>query len=130
MNSKVQKRLFGIPSWGLSLLAAVSSFIFLMFLGAIIGPVFPFDKDIGEVIAYLIYGIIIATACFFICRNDPNSIWYAPILCNIMGIIAAFVEPNFWITPLWILFSVGWLLSLIGAIAGAMTGRRSLSNNL
>lgn len=126
MNTKGKKGLWRIPSWGLSLLAAVLSFIFLMFLGGIIGPIFPFDKDIGEVIAYLIYGIIIAIACFFICRNNPNSIWYAPILCNIMGIIAAFVEPNFWITPLWILFSVGWLLSLMGAIGGAMVGRRSL----
>jgi hypothetical protein len=41
-----------------------------------------------------------------------------------MGIIAAIVEPNFWISALWMVICGGWVLSLIGAISGALMGRR------
>ena len=54
-----------------------------------------------------------------------KSIWYVPILCNASGIISAIVEPNFWTTSLWIVICGGWVLSLIGAISGAMVGKHS-----
>ena len=125
MKKKERKLLFGIPSWGLSLITAVLSLIFLLFLGSLLVSIEKIGEDIGELIAYISYGIIIATACFFICRHNPKSIWYAPILCNTMGIISAIVEPNFWITALWIVMCGGWLLSLIGAISGSIIGRRT-----
>jgi ABC-type iron transport system FetAB permease component len=125
MKLKEQKRMLGLPSWGLSLIVAISALMILLFLAYLLSSIFK-NENIAEGIAYIIYDIIIATACFFICRNNPKSIWYVPILCNTMGIISAIVEPNFWITPLWIVICGGWILSLAGAINGALIGKRSL----
>ena len=82
--------------------------------------------DAGELIAYIGYDIIIVVACYFICKENPKSIWYVPVIANAMGIVTAIVEPNFWITPLWMLFSSGWVLSLMAAIYGAFLGRRAI----
>ncbi len=123
MKTKEQKSLFGIPSWGLSLLTALFSMIILFFLASLLHYRMRIPENISDGIASIIYDIIIVIACFFICRHNPKSIWYVPILCNTMGIISAIVEPNFWITPmLWIFICGGWVLSLIGAISGAMVG--------
>jgi hypothetical protein len=113
--------LAGIPSWALALITAFLSF-FLLFLLA-----YPF----GEVIGYISYNIVIVIACFLICMKNPSSIWYVPIICNIVGVIAAFGEENFyWISTLWIIICGGWLLSLIASIIGAQIGRRTaISNN-
>ncbi len=116
METKEKKSFLSrIPSWVLSIITAVLSFIFLFILA----------YTVGEVIAYISYDIVIVFACFFICRENPNSVWYVPIICNAMGIIAAIVEPNFWITALWMIICGGWVLSLIGAISGALMGRRA-----
>lgn len=112
-----------IPSWGLSLITAFLSLIILMFLANVLADVAKFG-DISQLIAYICYDIVIAIACFFICRDNPKSIWYVPVLCNTAGIISAIVEPNFWITFLWIVICGGWVLSLIGAISGSIAGRR------
>ncbi len=125
MKSKEQKRLLGLPSWGLSLIVSILSLLILFFLAYLLGSIFK-NENVAEWTAYIIYDIIIATACFFICRNNPKSIWYVPILCNTMGIISAIVEPNFWITSLWIVTCGGWILSLAGAITGTLIGKRSL----
>jgi hypothetical protein len=125
MNSKGKKFLFGIPSWGLSLLTAVISLILLVFLASLFGSILPIDKHYSETIAYIIYDISIAMACFFICKNNPKGIWYVPILCNTIGIISAIVEPNFWITSLWIVMCFGWILSIIGSIIGAGIGKKT-----
>ena len=112
--------LAGISSLALSVITAFLSF-FLLFLIA-----YPF----GEVIGYLSYDIVIVTACFFICKMNPSSIWYVPIICNIVGVIAAFGEENFyWISTLWIIICGGWVLSLIVSIIGARIGRRTVISN-
>ena len=113
-----------IPSWGLSLLTAFLSLILLFILAALLDSILKINENMSEWIAYIIYDIIIALACFFICRQNPKSIWYVPLLCNTMGIWAAIVEPNFWISFLWIVICGGWVLSLIGAISGTMVGQR------
>lgn len=116
METKEKKSfLSGTPSWVLSIITVVLSFIFLFLLA----------YTVGEVIAYISYDIVIVIACFFICRENPNSVWYVPIICNTIGVISAIVEPNFWITSLWIVMCGGWILSLIGAISGALIGRRA-----
>ena len=125
MKTKKQKSLFGIPSWGLSLLTALLSLIILIFLASLLSSIPKIGENLGEGIAYISYDIIIAIACFFICRHNPKSIWYVPIICNTIGVISAIVEPNFWITSLWIVMCGGWILSLIGAISGALIGRRA-----
>jgi hypothetical protein len=113
--------LAGISSLALSVITSFLSF-FLLFLLA-----YPF----GEVVGYISYDIVIIIACFFICKNNPSSIWYVPIICNIVGIIAAFGEENFyWISTLWIIICGGWVLSLIVSIIGARIGKRkAISDN-
>ena len=120
-----EKKLLGLPSWGLALLAGFLSFILLFFLAALLGSILPINKDISEGIAYVLLGIVIATACYFICKHNPKSVWYVPIIANIFGILAAIVEPSFWITDLWILICGGWVLSIIAALIGAKLGQGS-----
>lgn len=119
------KYLFGLPSWVLSITAAILSFIVLSIFAGVLNSVIGIDKNISEGISYIIYGLIIALACFLICRNDPKSIWYVPLLSNVGGIIAAIVEPGFWVTPLWIYISSSWILSLIGSIFGTIAGKHT-----
>lgn len=123
MKTKTNK-LLGLPSWGLALLTALVSLIFLFFFSALLGSILPIDENISEGIAYISYSAAIAIACYFICKRDPKSVWYVPIIANIPGIFSAIVEPNFWITDLWIFIGIGWVLSVIAAISGKMVGKR------
>lgn len=123
MKNKSFKRT--LASAGQSLLTAVLSMILVLALGEILGDIFPLGEEMGEGLLYTAWASILAAACYFICRHNPQSIWYAPILCNIIGIISAIVEPNFWTTPMWIFVCGGWVLSIIAAILGAKRGRRS-----
>jgi hypothetical protein len=125
MKTKKQKSLFGLPSWGLSLITALSSLIFLFVLSSLLFSILN-NEDVSGWIAYGMYDILIAIACFFICRHNPKSIWYVPILSNTGGILSAIAEPNFLITSLWIPICGGWVLSLIGAITGAMAGKHTI----
>jgi len=110
------------------------AFVVLMVVGDILTAIFKkSESDIGELGFYIIYNLIIAGGCFYICRQNPGSIWYVPALCNIIGIISAIVERNFWISSLWIVICSGWVLSVIASIIGARTERRKQSrllNNL
>jgi len=124
MRTKERKFLFGLPSWVLALLTALFTVIFLLLLGFLLSSIF----QLGDWTAYVSYAIIVAIACFFICKNNPKSFWYVPILCNVFGIISALIEPNFWITSMWIYICGGWVLSLIGAVSGAKVGKRSITN--
>lgn len=119
-----EKKLLGLPSWGLALLTAFGSIILLILIASLLGPILPIDKNISEGIAYIFYGIIVAIACFLICKHDPQSVWYVPIIANIPGIFSAIVEPNFWTTELWIFICSGWVLSVIAAITGKIAGQR------
>lgn len=119
-----RKKLFQrLPSWRLALLAAVLSIVLLFILAGVLGAILPFDKNIGEIVAYILYASAIAVACYFICKKDPKSVWYVLILSNIFGIISAIIEPNFWITPLWILICGGWIITIIAALLGAKKGK-------
>jgi len=124
METKVKTSfLYGIQPWALSLMTAFIGMLLLFLLAGLLADVAKLG-DNGELVAYICYDILIAISCFFICRKSPESLWYVPILSNTVGIISAIIEPFFWITPLWILFSSGWVLSVIGAIIGAVLGRQ------
>ena len=86
MRTSIKKMFLRLPSWGLALLAAVFSIVLLFFLASVIGS---FDKNIGEVVAYIVYALAIAIVCYFICKKDPKSVWYVLILSNIFGILSA-----------------------------------------
>jgi hypothetical protein len=99
--------------------------IALMVVGDILTAIFMIPaSDIGDLVFYILYNLIIAGGCFYICWQNPKSVWYVPVLCNIIGIISAIIEPNFWISSLWIVICSGWLLSLISSITGAQFGRK------
>ena len=117
--------LWGIPSWGLALLTMFLAFVILMVVGDILTAIFKIpENDIGGLVFYILYNLIIAGGCFYICRQNPKSIWYVPVLCNIIGIISAIIEPNFWISSLWIVICSGWVLSIIVSIIGARLGSK------
>ena len=125
-----KQNLWGIPSWGLALLTMFLAFVVLMVVSDIIAGIFKIPQGKGDLLFYILYNLIIAGGCFFICRQNPKSIIYVPVLCNIIGIISAIVEPTFWIGSLWIVICGGWVLSTILSIIGARLGSQKgiLSN--
>jgi hypothetical protein len=78
--------------------------------------------------AYILNYLVIALGCFFIIRANPKSLWYVPLICNVMSLIAAFVEPNFWHSPLWIPNCAGWALTVMVAIVAWRIGKRAASS--
>jgi hypothetical protein len=122
--------LWGIPSWGFALLTMFLAFVVLMVVSDIIAGIFKIPEGKGDLVFYILYNLIIAGGCFFICRQNPKSIIYVPVLCNVIGIISAIVEPTFWIGSLWIVICGGWALSIIVSIIGARLGSKKeiLSN--
>jgi hypothetical protein len=82
---------------------------------------------VGEAVPYILYDLIIAAGCFSIVRRNPSSIWYIPLLCNVLGILAAFMESKFWTTNLWIPYIGGWVLSVLVSLIGAWVGKRDVS---
>ena len=127
METKKKKSfLTKTPSSILALLTVIAAVIVLFGLAEGLGSVMKIDDNIGEVLAYIIYDILIAIGCFYIVKTNPKSVWYVPVICNAVGIIAAIVEPTFWNTSLWILICGGWALSIITSIIGAIVGKRKL----
>ena len=123
-NKRKNSFLAGIPSWGFALLTVFFAFFFLMIVGDILAAIFKIPEGKGDLVFYILYNLIIIGGCFFICRQNPKSILYVPILCNIIGIISAIVEPTFWKGSLWIVICSGWALSIIASIIGMLVGKR------
>lgn len=69
--------LMDVPSWGLALLTMVLAFVVLMIVSDIIVIIFKISDDstAAELTFYILYNLIIAAGCFFICRNDYKSVW-------------------------------------------------------
>ena len=116
--------LAGIPSWALALTAMVIIFMVLMLIGESIKT----ENIAVEVLVYIILGTVNAVCCFFIVRQNSKSVWYVPLIINVIIIISAFVEsmkPSDWIVYGGIL-----ALSLIASIIGARMGKRkAISDN-
>ena len=120
MEPKTKKSfLSNIPSWMLSVLTVFGATIVLFCLGEGVGQFIRINEGIGGVLAYIIFDIMIALGCFYIVKWNPKSIWYVPLICNVVGIIAAIVEPTFWKTSLWMLICSGWVVSIIASFIGA-----------
>jgi hypothetical protein len=117
---ELKSKIVTTPSWGLALITFFGTLILIL--------VFPDGK---ENIAYIIFDLITATCCFLIVRENPKSIWYVPIICNIGFIIAAVAEPGFWKTTLWWgMICSGWVLTIVVSIIGARIGKRkAISDN-
>jgi hypothetical protein len=118
------------PSALLAIFSFVVANIVLFGIGEGLGSFIKIKGDIGEAIPYILYDLVIAFCCYFIVKQNPKSIWYVPIICNVLGIISAIVEPIFWISALWIVIGSGWVLSIIVSIIGARAGKRkAISDN-
>jgi len=117
--------LFDLPSWVQSILWIIISGIILFGLGEGVGNIFKLNENVAGAIPYIILDVLIAVGCFYIIKWNPKSIWYVPVICNAIGIIAAIIEPTFWKTSLWIFICSGWVLSLIASIIGARVGIRA-----
>lgn len=128
-TNKKRSFLSGIPSWGLAGIALIAPVIFTVLL-LFLGDLFRIDEETGDPFFYLFFDVFIAACCFFIVRQNPGSIWYVPILCNAVGIFSAIVEPNFWISSLWMYICGGWVLSIIASVIGYFVGRRALSDDV
>jgi hypothetical protein len=108
------------PSWLLAVLTFFGTLILIF--------TFPNGK---EIIAYIIYDLVTVTCCFFIVRENPKSIWYVPIICNLAFILSAIAEPGFWTnTSWWVIVCSGWVLSIVVSVIGARIGKRkAISDN-
>ncbi len=98
-------------------------------LGEGVGNIFKINEDIAGEIPYTIYNVLIAICCYFIVKQNSSSIWYVPVICNAVGILAAIIEPTFWKTSLWMVVCTGWVLSLFVSIMGAKAGRKTNADN-
>jgi hypothetical protein len=126
MKTKAKRRfLLGIHPFALAAITAIISICVLFGLGYPLQSVKWNDIHIGDWIAYIITGIFIACACFFICKEYPKSIWYVPIISNAVGILSAVIEPSFWVTDLWKLNVCVWVLSFPAGTIGALSGKRN-----
>ena len=124
MNANKKKSfLSGIPSWGLAGIALIAPVIFTVLL-LFLGDLMRIEEDTGDPFFYILLDLFIAACCFFIVRQNPRSIWYVPVICNAVGIFSAIVEPNFWISSLWMFICGGWVLSIIASVIGYFMGRR------
>jgi hypothetical protein len=126
MKSTVKKSLKeGVQSSVLALLTTVLAFVVSWILGEIICGIFNINEEseTALVIFIMLINLINAVACFFICRKYYKSIWYVPVLSNVMGIIIAVTEPDIWKGSLWIVLCCGWLLSLATALVGSYSGK-------
>lgn len=120
MGKKAKKsRLAGVPAWALSLIAFfVPIVLFGLFEHSQLPE--PIDTDLVFIIGYVIF---VTTACFFICKTHPKSVWYTPVICN--GLLIIFAIDTTDPTELIIMGSI-FVLSVIAAIVGVKIGRRSI----
>jgi len=80
---------------------------------------------LGLSLAIYVYDAINATACFFLVKRNPKSIWYIPLLINSLLIMIAFFDTRFWLEPFYIPVCIGWVLCAVASIVGALLGRRT-----
>jgi len=123
--AKRKSSLFGLTTIVLSLIVTFLM-LPLMFL-LTYGLIEIFSEDTGTLIGYIIWFLVNAAVCFFLCRNNPSGIWYVPIIFNAPFIISAFVESYHWESTEWIFMCCGWGLSLAASISGSILGKKRKS---
>ena len=131
---KVKKSFLASFPSGVSALLSLIVFIIVLFVVGDLSNSF----DPSSAIAYSLFGLLSATACFFIIKQNPKSIWYVPLIINALLIFSAIMETIFWRPPpdnlpgipMWIPICGGWVLSIVVSIIGARMGKRkAISDN-
>jgi CDP-diglyceride synthetase len=134
INPKVKKSFLASFPSGVTALLSLIVFTLVLFVVAELLDSF----DPSSVITYSLFGLLSATTCFFIIKQNPKSIWYVPLIINAFLIFSAIVEENFWRPPpdnlpgipMWIPICGGWVLSIVASIIGARMGKRkAISDN-
>ena len=101
------------------------------FVGFVVDDlVHSFDKS--GIAPYVLFDLLAAAACFFIIRQNPESVWFVPLVVNLGTILSAVVEGNFWKNPpdysgipMWIPVCSGWVLCLVVSIIAAAKGKQT-----
>ncbi|SFT07042.1 hypothetical protein SAMN04487906_2758 [Zhouia amylolytica] len=135
MNDSGKKSIvYKSPAWIIAVITALVSFILpfifagmLFLLGKLIGIS---NEETGNLLAYLLTGMVIALMCFLICKAHPKAIWYAPVICNAITLwigIGHLLKGNSAIT---IPFAIGWFISILAGIAGKNEGITSIPEQL
>ena len=124
MEKKAKKsRLAGIPAWALSILTLIA----LIIIMSVFHDPFGHGDSTFEITGYILWDILITTACFMICRTHPQSVWYTPVICNAIGIASVIIPvfyPEYWpALPELIFWTSSIILSAAAAIIGAKIGR-------
>lgn len=101
-----------------ALFIAVFATCTLILLSVVFGIIVPAETHVSQFIAYITYDLIIALGCYFLCLKNPYSVWFVPVVCNAAGIVSAILEPDFWVSSMWILTVLGWMISLISSLWG------------
>jgi len=119
-----------LPAIVWAIFTALSSlFLPFIFSGvvALIGKVVGIhDEVLGNFIAYLCTGIAVSAMCFLICKTYPGSIWYTPVICNIITLWAGLGNYYYEGSPFFneaLPFGIGWILSVIASIWGTFIGK-------
>lgn len=93
----------------------------LYLFGMLIGS---HNEELGNFIAYITTGLLVAVMCFFICRAHPKSVWYTPVVCNAIALLAG-IGNYFEGSPgILLSFAVGWVFSVIASVRGRNIGMR------
>jgi hypothetical protein len=74
-TNKKKSFLAELPAWASALIAMVIIFFIAMAVPESVG-----GSTTGEVIGYFVWGLLNAICCFFIVRQNPQSVWYVPLI--------------------------------------------------
>jgi hypothetical protein len=113
-DNKRKSFLVIIRSVGFALITFIVGFFVIM--GIIDGQLI----KVNSIIGFILYDLLIAVACFYIVKQNPKSIWYVPLICNVYSIAGAFIDPGFLGTL---------ILSIIASIIGVRAGKRNTIND-
>ena len=121
-TNKKKSFLSELPAWASTLIAMV-----IIFFVAMLIPEQVTESRTGEVIGYFVWGLLNATCCFFIVRQNPKSIWYVPLIINAFMTFGGITEADSWNNIIVIALCGAWLLSISASIIGVRMGRESNS---
>ena len=105
-----------------AILIAIIATCMLILSSAVLELIIPGRTSVSQFIAYIIYDLIVAFGCYFLCMKNPYSFWFVPVLCNVTGIVLVIIEINFWISSIWIFVVFGWMISFVSSIWGHDVG--------
>jgi hypothetical protein len=134
IKPKVKKSFLASFPSGVSALLSLIVFTIILF---VVGELLD-SFDPSSAIAYSLFGLLSATACFFIIKQNPKSIWYVPLIINAFLIFSAIIEPYFWRNPpeaplgnppMWIPVCSGWVLTIVVSIIGVRIGKRKANSD-